>query len=457
MPAPTNLGFETIGAVAGMADGWHLRGKCTAVEILGFGPAVTVGPVTEPNAFGGGTAWTKTGLTVTTNVGPDPDGNTTADRLTATATTGIHAAERPSENLASGGRYGVACWFRRVTSLYAALAWGVGTANESVAIFDLTKGRVVSTTRSGSISKASASILAFGTGGWFLATLYVATSAAITGIKPAVALSNGSALSYLGAGESANVWGAAVFDMPREGFEAFERAWLNDDFLATLTIPASAYPSTFQTSFVDPEGFEAFESGWSNFPFYSTISASAAATFDTPPEAVENFETEWNNVPFYSTISGAVAATFGTTTPEAFESFAADWLTSPWEATIAVAVEAGFDGDSFHPVDNPEDFEEVIRDRVYTVDVMANNLVSASHGLVNGTTIYTVKPYGGELPSAFNPTIRYFVVNAATSTLQLSETVGGVPVTLGDPGIGEQKLRGDPARFWNELGYNTTL
>jgi hypothetical protein len=455
MAVPGNLGFETVGGADGMADLWAVRGKVTGCARLGFGPAVTVGPAVDPHAFNGA-GWTKTGVTVAADASTDPDGNPTADQLTATAVVSYHTAEQPSTNLAAGGCYGIACYVRKVTNNYAALVWGAGTADESVAIFDLVNGRVASTSRSGSISKASASIFAVGSSVWFLVTLYVTTSAAITGIKPAVALSNGTALSYFGGNLRIAAWGAAVFDMPRESFEAFERAWSNDDFLVTLTIPASAYPSTFLTSFVDPVGFEAFESGWANFPYLLALATSAAATFDTTPETVEDFEDEWGATPFYTTIPGAVAATFDAGA-EAFEDFEDAWLTSPWITTF-VGTRADFDGDSFHPVGNPEDFEEVIRDHVFTVDVTANNLVSAGHGFANGTTVYVVQPDGGDLPSAFNPTIRYFVDNVTGNTFQLTTTFpGGTPPTLGDPGIGTQRVRGDPSRYWNELGYNPTI
>lgn len=446
MPAFVDLGFETMGGAAGMADGWHVRGKFSAAEILGFGPTPTVGPVADPNAFGG-TGWTQTGITITADSTTDPDGATTADTLLEQGVAGIHADELPAEDLAQGARYGLSCFFKIGTRTFSALAWGLGTADESAAIFDLTNGRVASTSRGGSISKASASIFALGSSGWFLATLYVTTSAAITGIKPAVTLSDGTALSYAGTGGlDVYAWGAAVFDLPRESFDAFERAWSNDDFLATLTIPDSAYPSTFLTAFVDPEGFEAFESAWSNFPFYSTISIGASASFDTVPQSVEDFEIEWGATPFYTTIPGAVAATFA---GDSFENF--DWLSL---ITTFAGTLATFDGDV---PENVEDFEEVIRDKSFEVDTIANNLVSAGHGLLNDQTVYVLRPYGGDIPSAFNPTIRYFVVNRTANTFQLAETSGGTPPTLGDEGIGDQAVRGDPSRYWNETGYNPTL
>lgn len=450
----TNLGFETLGGAAGMAEGWHVRGRFSAVEIAAFGPVPTIG-IAQPHELDGMT-WTPSGVTVSGDVDDDPDGATTADRLTETATTSTHADLPGFSDLVEDTSYGLSCWLKNETRGYAALAWGLGTGNETSAIFDLVNCRVVSVSRSGSISEASATIFELGSTGWMLATLYVTTDATILSIRSAIMLSNGTALSY--AGNIANTilaWGVALYDLPREPFEAFERAWGNDDFLSTLTIPTSAYPSTFLTSFASPEGFEAFESAWTNFPFYTTIVLSASATFDTTPEALEDFEEDWNNSPFYTTISGAVAATFDTS-PENFEDFEDNWLTSSWVTTIPAPVLATFDGDIPEAF---EDFEEVRLDEVYTIDIAGGNLVNPSHGLAVDDTIYVVAPAGGVLPAGLNPTVRYFVVviGAMFDTFQISTTEGGTPIGFTDIGVGVQRYRSDPARFWNEGGYNSTL
>jgi hypothetical protein len=455
MPAPGNLGFETMGAAVGMADGWLVRGRSSAVEILGFGPNVTVGPIVAPVNLADPTTWTPTGATISGGAAADPDGQPTAYTIDAASGTALHGVENTTVALANGGRYGFACFVKPRASTWAALVLGAGTANETFAIVDLTVDaeRVLLVSKGTGIAKASASIFKVANG-WSLVTLYVETNAAIL-VKPGIFLPSDTALVCNAFGRRLYAWGAAIFDLPREGFEAFERAWLNDVFLRTLTIPDSAYPSTFLTSFPSPVGFEAFESGWGNFPFYSTISTSASATFDAgTPEVVEDLEEEWGATPFYTTIPGPVAATFDVSIPEAPEDFEDDWLTSPWITTLPAPVLADFDGDLG---EGAEDFEEVMRDKVYSVDVGANNLVSASHGLIDGQTLYVVRPSGGELPSAFNATIRYFVVNSAPNTFQLAETLGGTPPTLGDPGIGVQKVRGDPSRYWNELDYNSTI
>jgi hypothetical protein len=116
---------------------------------------------------------------------------------------------------------------------------------------------------------------------------------------------------------------------------------------------------------------------------------------------------------------------------------------------------ATFDGAGGAPL--VEDFEEVVLDKIFTVDAATDTFTSNGHGLVNNDTGYIVPPAGGAFPTPLNPTVRYFVIASAANTFQLSLTQGGAAINITDAGIGIQRFRGDPARYWNETGFNATL
>ncbi len=455
MPAPGNLSFEDAGGASGFADRWSVRGRSSADRLAAFGPAATVGPMPDPNALDAA-AWVALNgeANVTDDATADPDGGTTADLLSDTTTPDYHAIEHDAVALADEGSFGLAAFLKFGDEVHGGLAFGLDTADEAFAVFDLTDGFVVTTSRSGSISKVSAAIFDVGDG-WFLCELHVATSAAIAAIKPAVLLANlAGDLVYAGSGGGiVYVWGVALFDDPRSTHEGFE-AWSVHD--VALVVGVDAVPATFETSFVDPEGFEAFESAWSNYPHQTTLSSAASLSFDEDgtPENFEDFEELWGTT-LATTLSGQVAASFDEDgTPENFEDFEDGWLASPFATTLSGQVAAVWSGDFAFAA---ESFEEVYPDRVYTVDPGTDVFTSVAHGYVATTQLFVVQPDGGNLPTGLNPTVRYWPVTITTNTFQLSLASGGVAVNVTDAGVGIQSIRSDPAMHWNGPSINETL
>ncbi len=76
---------------------------------------------------------------------------------------------------------------------------------------------------------------------------------------------------------------------------------------------------------------------------------------------------------------------------------------------------------------------------VESVDTTANTLTLTNHGLTNGLQAI-VRGTGGILPPPLAITRTYYIVGAATNTLQLALTPGGAPVDLTGAGSGFVQL-----------------
>ena len=78
---------------------------------------------------------------------------------------------------------------------------------------------------------------------------------------------------------------------------------------------------------------------------------------------------------------------------------------------------------------------------IVTADASTDTLTSASaHGLSNGARVRVKAHTQGALAAGLDSTIEYFVVGAASTTLQLSLTSGGAAVDITDAGTLEQVL-----------------
>lgn len=78
---------------------------------------------------------------------------------------------------------------------------------------------------------------------------------------------------------------------------------------------------------------------------------------------------------------------------------------------------------------------------IVTADASTNTLTSATaHGLSNGARVRVKAHAQGALAGGLDSTIEYFVVGAASTTLQLSLTSGGAAVDITDAGTLEQVL-----------------
>lgn len=450
--APTNLSFEDPGGDTSFADAWQVRAHASASMVLGFRPTVTVGPIPDPDAFDAGT-WNQVGLTVTPDAATDPNGGTDADLLTEDGAAGGHYVE-VGMGWEEDRSYRIAAFLQPDTHIFGAVGVNFGGASQSYAIFDLAEGRVTSVVSTGNVGQVSARVTDIG--GWFFCEFLFTVDADFTARAGFAIPLDGTTLNHLGNSvRSIFAWSAEVADLPLEGFEAFERGWVNDGYLFVLEVPDSAEPAVFQTSFVDPEGFESFESAWNNYPFFTTVAGAVAASFDQDgtPEAAEDFEELWGqdlSPPAFTTASFDEDGT-----PEDFEDFEDGWLTSPFVTTISGGVLAQWDGDL---AEAAEDFEGQLGDLTYTVDAATDVFTSASHGLTVASPVFPRQPAGGNLPAPLNATIRVWPVTVTTNTFQLSLTSGGAAINLTDAGIGVQSLRGDPARFWIDPdGINRTL
>lgn len=70
-----------------------------------------------------------------------------------------------------------------------------------------------------------------------------------------------------------------------------------------------------------------------------------------------------------------------------------------------------------------------------TVDSGTDIFTATGHDFVNGTPV-TFSNSGGELPGAVSSSMVYFVVNAATNTFKISESIGGAAVNITSNGSG---------------------
>jgi hypothetical protein len=83
---------------------------------------------------------------------------------------------------------------------------------------------------------------------------------------------------------------------------------------------------------------------------------------------------------------------------------------------------------------------------VESVDLTANTLTLTNHGLTDGLQAI-VRVTGGILPAPLADTRTYYIVGAATNTLQLAVTPGGAAIDLSRAGSGFVQLGAlsDPA------------
>ncbi len=74
---------------------------------------------------------------------------------------------------------------------------------------------------------------------------------------------------------------------------------------------------------------------------------------------------------------------------------------------------------------------------IFTADAGTDTLTSTAHGWINDERLFVYNS-GGALPSGLSAETRYWVVNKATDTFQLSATQGGAAIDITDAGSGTQ-------------------
>ena len=147
-------------------------------------------------------AWLKTRATISADAVAAPDGNTTADKLVETATTGAHSIQSATTTIASA-TYTGSCYIKAGERTWALISIGVSTAG--LAYFNLSTGAVGTTT-----GGYTASTVNMGNGWW--RCIITGTIAVTSDRAMAVYTATGNGtFSYAGDGTSGiYVWGAQL-------------------------------------------------------------------------------------------------------------------------------------------------------------------------------------------------------------------------------------------------------
>jgi hypothetical protein len=458
----TNGGFETPGAAAGSALGWVPRAKASLRLFCGFRSADADVAIAAPNDLSGGT-WTATQAPVLADAAVAPDGTTTASRVRDSLVAGEHnVALTTPRSFEEGKTYTFSAFVQAGTRTMMGLALDTGSG-VGIVTFGLTAGDVefLSDPIAGKVSAWSAESVTL-PDDWFLLSLSWTAEETFSG-TPRVTHINGlttGTTSYAGTIQHFYVWGVSLFEGELHDAEGFD--W--DDAGGLAIAEADRVAATWDDGTETPASVEGFERAW---PFTSsgyllTISGGEACQFENAeppltgiPAAVEAFELGWATTSWAETIPTRVFALFdgATGATEEVEDFEEGWFDN--ESWVDAGVLSACDFDST-PGTPEQDFENVLRDVQVAAASGPNTFTATAHGLVDGDTVYW-RTIGGDRPAPLVHTLVYYVVSAAADTFQLSLTAGGGAIDITTDGTGEHFVRGDPARFWNELDYNESL
>ena len=172
------------------------------------------------------TTWTVassgTALTITANALNAPDGTTTAEQLTNTATTLLHRLSQPVAAVRVSTQYAISFFAKNNNAGFIAVSLYDDTSftRNAAASFNLSTGAVGTTSASGTgYSVDSTSITETPAGsGWYRCTAVVTVGSTCTTPSITFAVQTASTLggnyglgsAYLGAGESIYLWGAQL-------------------------------------------------------------------------------------------------------------------------------------------------------------------------------------------------------------------------------------------------------
>ena len=172
------------------------------------------------------TTWTVassgTALTITANALNAPDGTTTAEQLTNTATTLLHRLSQPVAAVRVSTQYAISFFAKNNNAGFIAVSLYDDTSftRNAAASFNLSTGAVGTTSASGTgYSVDSTSITETPAGsGWYRCTAVVTVGSTCTAPSITFAVQTASTLggnyglgsAYLGAGESIYLWGAQL-------------------------------------------------------------------------------------------------------------------------------------------------------------------------------------------------------------------------------------------------------
>lgn len=247
------------------------------------------------------------------------------------------------------------------------------------------------------------------------------------------------------------LWGSVVLVDDEE----FETEWsTNEDYLfAFVGLLIDLEPGIFDAALGSPNGVEDFEDGWSSNEGYSfDLGSNAAAVFDGPFN-YENFETGWGNDTYLFTPPGGTLAVFDSAgTPENYEDFEERWrsnesyaftMGSTDAALFVVQVVLGSPVTAGH-----ENFESVYAEHLVTF-TPSTDVVNYTANPLDDDEIVTFRVVGpGGLPGGLGLGVQYFVVNDATNTVQVSQTIAGTAIDITSVGTGTIYVARDTTNFW---------
>jgi hypothetical protein len=162
----------------------------------------------------GNAAWTKSGVTVSTDTTTAPTGTTVADSLIEDSSTGQHRVFRSVSGTTNTNPHTLSVFAKANTRtrIYLGIAEGTTFVRQGNAIFDLSAGIVVSAGGgSGGATGGSATITAVGNG-WYRCTYTLTLGGTDTTVFSDIDLvSTGTTINYTGNGTSGLfIWGAQL-------------------------------------------------------------------------------------------------------------------------------------------------------------------------------------------------------------------------------------------------------
>jgi hypothetical protein len=160
-------------------------------------------------------AYSKDNITITANATTSPDGNTTAEQMAETATTGLHHLSQDKSNVwVASSTYVLSCYAKNVDATYINLVLRGTTGNIANVEFNVSTGAVNRTNALGTgFSVVSSSITSVGNS-WYRCVAVINTGTNVSAGTLYIGLSDGTTafdtngrVSYTGTSKSIYIWG----------------------------------------------------------------------------------------------------------------------------------------------------------------------------------------------------------------------------------------------------------
>ena len=179
-------------------------------------------------------SWIKNAVTVTANTTGAPDGTSTADTFTESATTDTHIAYQ-TNTFSAFTTHTISAYFKAGTRSFAMLRIGGGgfPAGVGPSIKASLTGAGTTTTLEGPVS--SSAITSVGDG-WYRVSMTFISTATTAGYTPQVGPhDNGTSITYLGDGSTVFIWGAQLEVVPDADLVLGSDRVTNGDFASGST------------------------------------------------------------------------------------------------------------------------------------------------------------------------------------------------------------------------------